>query len=189
MSQRKIYHTVEDRNNPDVILDRAPFFCKSKIAWLGKGYYFWDSYIQNAHWWGTSRKFEKGYVICEAICDFSIEKCFDLYDCPDHIEQFIMTFNHMKSQGLANRYTTVPRVLNYLKYDIKVFKFEACRAYGILSKNEKSKFSFTMKFNIGDEPFLELRAPVQICFYKKDGLNMRNFKIIHPSTYCKDDFA
>ena len=39
------YHTVEDRDNPDEIEADGPFKCTRGDAWLGPGYYFWDSKI------------------------------------------------------------------------------------------------------------------------------------------------
>ena len=40
---RIIYQTVEDRGNPDYVEQHGPFICTNKNAWLGEGYYFWDT--------------------------------------------------------------------------------------------------------------------------------------------------
>ena len=50
---RIIYQTVEDRGNPDYVEQHGPFICTNKNAWLGEGYYFWDTIIELAHWWGN----------------------------------------------------------------------------------------------------------------------------------------
>jgi len=63
---RKIYQTLEDRNNPDVVENQGPFLCNRKDVWLGIGYYFWDSFIENAHWWGKEGARYKNYFICES---------------------------------------------------------------------------------------------------------------------------
>ena len=46
MKLRKAYQTLENRNNPDQIEEQGPFLCNRKSAWLGEGYYFWDSFIE-----------------------------------------------------------------------------------------------------------------------------------------------
>lgn len=45
---RILYQTVEDRNNPDDVEQHGPFLCTNKMAWLGHGYYFWDTFINLA---------------------------------------------------------------------------------------------------------------------------------------------
>ncbi len=57
-----LYQTVSDRDNADYIEDNAPFRCERKDAWLGEGYYFWDTLIKNAHWWGEIA-YNNEYVI------------------------------------------------------------------------------------------------------------------------------
>lgn len=37
--RKELYQTVEDRDNPDYVLENGPFKCISN-AWLGDGYYF-----------------------------------------------------------------------------------------------------------------------------------------------------
>jgi len=66
----KIYQTLEERGNPDDIESYRPFICRSKTAWLAHDYYFWDSFIENAHWWGTKIDTDE-YVICEAEASFN----------------------------------------------------------------------------------------------------------------------
>ena len=50
------YQTLEDRDNPDEIETNGSYRCRSSNAWLGIGYYFWDSNAQWANEWG-----EKSY--------------------------------------------------------------------------------------------------------------------------------
>jgi hypothetical protein len=58
MNENKYYHTQEDRGE---ILN-APIKCISDKAWLGDGYYFWES-IEDAHWWGVKSKCAQGYYM------------------------------------------------------------------------------------------------------------------------------
>jgi hypothetical protein len=76
MANKKIYQTLEDRGNADDIENHGPFPCKWENTWLGRGYYFWDTFMNNAHWWGKSVTIPD--VICEADCEFSTIKCLDL---------------------------------------------------------------------------------------------------------------
>ncbi|MBK9689303.1 MAG: hypothetical protein IPO65_16695 [Saprospiraceae bacterium] len=74
---KTVYQTLENRGNQDYVENNGPFLCSRNNAWLGNGYYFWDSFIENAHWWGWKvKKFTNGYFICEAFYDF--EKQFVL---------------------------------------------------------------------------------------------------------------
>lgn len=108
---RKIYQTLEDRNNPDEVESQGPFLCNRKDAWLGNGYYFWDSFIENAHWWGKEGARYKSYLICESSFHLN-EKCFDLYDNPEHIKNLIEIINIMKINGLYDKKTKHYRTSN-----------------------------------------------------------------------------
>jgi hypothetical protein len=75
---KTIYQTLENRGNLDFIENNGPFICKRNNAWLGTGYYFWESFIENAHWWGKEcNNYPNGYVICKAIYTENEEKCFN----------------------------------------------------------------------------------------------------------------
>lgn len=65
MRDTDIYQTLEDRQNYGEVEEHGPFFCyvrddngipKSgvKEPWLGEGYYFWDTRITDAQWWGDT---------------------------------------------------------------------------------------------------------------------------------------
>ena len=81
MKLRKAYQTLENRNNPDKIEEQGPFLCSHKNAWLGKGYYFWDSFIENAHWWGQKgARYKNGYVICESTFELDEDNLKEAQD-------------------------------------------------------------------------------------------------------------
>lgn len=74
MKVADIYQTLEDRQNYEEIEAHGPYFCSEryqngilkkgvKEPWLGEGYYFWDSRISDAQWWGDTIYSKKGYVI------------------------------------------------------------------------------------------------------------------------------
>ena len=52
MDKRTLFQAIKDLDNPDEIEQNGPFKCRREDAWLGEGYYFWDSFVELAHWWG-----------------------------------------------------------------------------------------------------------------------------------------
>ena len=176
MKLRKAYQTLENRNNPDQIEEQGPFLCNRQSAWLGEGYYFWDSFIENAHWWGQEG-YKNNYVICESTFELDEDKCFNLVDNPEHLKLFEFTKKALIEQQIHN--LIVPRVIEFLKQR-KNFKYEAIRANGINSKNE-SRTPFVIK----GHQYLESFPAIQICFLTKKSLNRRGFKIIYPEEYMQ----
>jgi len=190
MPIRKAYQTLENRDVHKIESD-GPFLCLWKNAWLGKGYYFWDSFIENAHWWGKEGVFYKnGYVICESTFILDDKKCFNLVDNPDHLDQFNKTKNILKEKKLyVEGTTTVARVINYIK-EIDVFNFEAIRVFGINSIGINSHFSnrtiFVSKDGKKSFQYLDSMPAIQINFFTKNSLNRKEFKIIFPPEYTDD---
>jgi hypothetical protein len=190
MSIRKAYQTLEDRDIHRIESD-GPFACHSKNAWLGKGYYFWDSVIDIAHWWGVEgASYQNGYVICESAFELDENKCFNLVDNPAHLDQFNQVKTILKERNLyVEGQTTVARVINYLK-EIDVFKFEAIRVYGVGSVGFRSPYSnrtiFIYKEGVKSFQYLDSMPAIQINFFKKDSLNRKGFNIIFPPEYSHD---
>lgn len=189
MAIKKVYQTLEDRGNADYVENNGPFPCNRNNAWLGNGYYFWDSFIENAHWWGSEgARFSNGYFICEAIYDFDETICFNLIDNPHHFQLFNNTKKIMLEKGLyVPNQTTVARIIEHIKNTLKVFKYEAIRVYGINSKSFNSPYSnstiFDKKHNT---KYLDSLPAIQICFYSKSSLNLRDYTLIYPPEYTDD---
>jgi hypothetical protein len=188
---KKVYQTLEDKGNPDYIEKNGPFLCNRFNAWLGDGYYFWDTFIDNAHWWGVetaSFRGNNGYIICEASYEFDETKCFNLIDNPEHFSMFNNTKKLLQEKGLyIPGETTVARIIQFLKNTMKVFNFEATKVYGINSKSFNSAYSnrtiFDSKFN---NKYLDSIPAIQICFYSKTSLNLSKVKVIYPVEYNED---
>lgn len=184
MAIRKAFQTLEYKNIHNIESD-GPFLCQRKTAWLGIGYYFWDSFIENAHWWGKEGACHKnGYIICESTFELNENKCFNLVDNPIHLEQFNQTKIFLKQNNLYEEgKTTVARVVSYLK-QIGVFKFEAIRAFGINSIGINSSYSnrtiFINKEGKKSIQYLDSTPAIQINFFTKNSLNRKGFKIIFP---------
>ncbi len=184
MANKNVFQTLEDRGNPDEIEKHGPYVCKRESAWLGVGYYFWDTFINNAHWWGIEGAcYRNGYVICKAECDFNIKDCFDLVGETDHIQMFHDTVDLMKKKGLLTSKTTVSRVINYLMDDLKIFNYNAIRAYGVHSKSKNSRYNSIIYFNPSRVQYLDVLPAIQFCFFKNDVMALCNYKIVYPSEY------
>ena len=78
MKDTDIYQTLEDRQNYDDVEKHGPYFCCARDAngtpksgvkepWLGEGYYFWDTRIADAQWWGNTIYFKRERDISFAI--------------------------------------------------------------------------------------------------------------------------
>ena len=188
MKRKRIYQTLEDRGNPDYIEQNAPFKCNRRNAWLGEGYYFWDTFIENAHWWGI-RNYGDNYVICEGTCLFDMEKCFDLVGNTEHLLEFGEAIEFLKKQNLVNENTTVSRILNFMQ-SLPGFKYEAIRASGINTisqhKNVNQEFIYRIRFDKKMPQYLDYKPPIQICIFKKSSLELSKMKIVFPDEYIQD---
>lgn len=189
---RKAFQTLENRDIDKIEKD-GPFKCSKGNAWLGDGYYFWDSFIEVAHWWGTDGAFYKtpGYVICQAFFEFNEEKCFNLVDNPEHLEMFNETKNVLRKEGLyEDNKTTVARIIEFLKRKNKSFNFEAIRAYGVNSIGKNSFYSnrtiFVYKNEKAGFQYLDSTPAIQICFFRKNSLGLNKYKIIYPPEYTDE---
>lgn len=186
MTTKVIYQTLEFRNNNDHIKAEGPFPCMRKDAWLGVGYYFWDTFIDNAHWWGKTA-YRKKYVICEAICCFDSEKCLDLYE-----PEYMLLFN--EAAGLLHKYLgcdkdeiTVSRVLDFMKNNLPQFNYEAIRINGqrdpsILDLNKYSSLrcsKYIFPFNPSKPEYFNSKPLIQICLLRRNALNLTDFQIVY----------
>lgn len=184
MEVKTLYQTLENRENFDEIIANGPFLCRWPNTWLGEGYYFWDSLICNAHWWGKYR-FDESYVITRGMCDFNSELCFDLYANFDHLMQFEEICNKISSNNLTDQPITVPAVIEFLKMSNN-FPYQAIRANSTVQIDEKIKknrsFIFRVPFEIGKKNYLDTRPTVQLCLLNKGSLNFRDYTIIYPES-------
>lgn len=179
-----LYQALKDQGNPEFVISKGPFMCTTDEAWLGHGYYFWDTFKHLPHWWGES-KLNKSYIVCKAICDFSTKECFDLVGEPEHMDLFGSIAEVMEKEGLLDDETTVAEVLYHLKNKLGIFHWKACRVIGVLSISPKlySHYTFRMIFEVGQNSFLDYRPAIQICLYEKNVMNFREYEIIFPEKY------
>ncbi len=100
---------------------------------------------------------------------------------------FDESINFMKFKGLINEKTTVARVITFLKEKVPGFNFEAIRVYGIKSisdyNEEYKKYKHRLIFELKKPQYLDYKPAIQLCLFKKNSLNLRNFKIEFPDEY------
>ena len=190
MGKKVLYQTLENQENPDYVEKNGPFPCTSKYAWLGPGFYFWEYFIDNAHWWGNT-VYPGNYFICKASCEFSTETCFDLVGEPKHSEDFDNCLNYLvEHKILVLREVTVAKVLQYMKKYVTTFNYKAVRVYGINSVSAKD--SRRINFIIPDPQhpkslqYLDMRPAIQLCLFEKRSLSLNDFHIVYPPKYCSE---
>lgn len=176
---KTLYQTLEDKDNPDFVEEHGPFLCKAKGAWLGEGYYFWESFLKYAMWWGETKYKSKGFFICESKVDFNRIKVLDLLDT-DTIKDFINIGKDWYAE--MHEYPTVPQVIEYMRED-KSFNYQAIRARVENATNESFLPGHKMYFNPGYSAYLELLPQIQVCVLDKHIIGEDNFHIVYPPMY------
>ncbi|WP_272151386.1 hypothetical protein [Tenacibaculum aiptasiae] len=185
MTKSTLFQTLEDRENPEYVEDNGPFSCNWPNTWLGSGYYFWDTFIKNAHWWGDVR-YKGRHIICRTECSYDENTCFDLAGNTSHLSVFSEILKVMEDEGLLDKkINTVSRVINYLR-DVTDFHYEAIRAHGINSISQnKEEYLKTLNFEVGKHQYLDYQPPFQFCIFKAKGLNLKKYEIVHPPEYIE----
>ncbi len=134
MAQIQLFQTLEDRGDFLKVEQNAPYLCDRLDAWLGNGYYFWEAFIEIAHWWGE-RVYGSNYIICSFICELD-ERCFDLVGNSKHLIEFHKIVMLLTEKGLINEKTTVRRIIEFLVTK-NLFNYEGIRASGVNSISPK----------------------------------------------------
>lgn len=181
-----LYQTVEDRENPDQIESMGPVRCNAKNAWLGHGYYFWDTFIENAHWWGKLR-YRSNYVIVKySATDLADSRCFDLHGNMEHLQAFKLILEEMRGRNLVNEKTTVAHIIEFLKRTTKFTDtYDSIRACGNYSKIPDSTLPFEPRL----PALLDVNPPVQICLFSKLSMGLSRGAIVYPPRYDMEYLA
>ncbi|MEZ0607673.1 hypothetical protein ACAW74_04105 [Fibrella sp. WM1] len=166
------YQTLEDQENADYIEQYGPFVCKRPDAWLGDGYYFWDSNIDWAHDWGDYYS-QNGYVICSSQIRLD-ETVFDLFGNVKHQQLFERAYIALRERTRSE--VTVPQVINAMKM-LKAFPFHAIRAF------DEPRTVSTIRYNHKRPEQLIIGQRVQICLVNKNNLLSQTFRIVFPEKY------
>lgn len=183
MELKLLYQTLENRDNPDEVESKGPFFC-AKNPWLGNGFYFWDTFMELAHWWGE-KGYAGNYFICKCYCDSCQEDVFDLVGNTIHIQNF-RDCSKLLQNAYPDKKITVPFVLEFMKKK-GIFPYKAIRANPIGCTNgDEYLRSQRLRFVNSNIAYLDMIPPIQLCVVKKEFVRKGSFKIVYPATYCKD---
>ena len=176
------YHTIEDRGNPDEIASEGPFLCTRKDAWLGHGYYFWDTNIKWAHDWGKNAYRRKGYVICKASLNNDENCMWDIYGSVAHNLEFLAAFETILDSGKyrSKEEILVSDVITFLKHK-GLFNYAAVRVADVYPQSQKILLKHPDKR--GSMAYMRVGQRVQICLFEKSTLLLQDFKIIFPEKY------
>lgn len=181
-----VHQTLADFNNPDHVEEYGPFPCDKPNAWLGYGYYFWDTHIELAHWWGEVA-YSKQYMICKAKATLD-ETCWDLHGNGNHRLEFESICVEIVKSGLSTKEKLlVPQVIEFFKRKGS-FLYSAIRALGMHSIS--SRFTddyviFRMNFVKHNPAYLDVHPAVQLCLLNKNSLSLRKYKVIYPAEYSE----
>lgn len=182
MGWKTIYQTLENRDNADEVERDGPFLCDRKNAWLGTGYYFWDTFVELAHWWGR-QSYKGNYLVCRTSIEEGENRIFDLLGNTEHLKGFKACAHALQQK--YGRPLTVSFVIEYIKRNTS-FRFKAIRTYPIGSvKQDESIQSQRMPFLVGHSAYLDLVPAIQICVLDKRIIPAGSFKVVYPEKYVE----
>ena len=173
------FQTLEDLDNIDHIETEGPFECKRSGAWLGFGYYFWDTNMDWAIAWGINayEKINKEYVIGRCKINLGLD-CFDLVGNVQHQIDLREVIDVMiKSKKIKNTdEAIVPNVILFMKAN-NLFTFKSIRAADMHSK------IVGLQFKKDKKEYMVINQRVQICVIEKKDVLLRPFSVIYPEKY------
>lgn len=179
-----LFQTVGDRGNPEVIESCGPFICK-KYPWLTEGYYFWDTFIEYAHWWGQ-QSYNGSYVISQYQFDYRTEEIFDLTD-PTYLAEFKQYAEYIE-KDTGEHDITVPQVLEHMRRHTS-FPYKGIRAEGRYSISYKyfphlrELMPFIKVSYKKTTARLDMLPPVQLCLFSKNYIKKESGAIVFPDEY------
>lgn len=171
------FQTLEDRDNIDQIELEGPFICKHSSAWLGVGYYLWDSNFDWAIDWGeiAHKKFGRDFLIMQCRVDLS-KDCFDLVGNVNHQKVLLNLIDALNKSGKIknNEDKTIPNLISYLQYK-GLFEYKSIRASDFHEKR-----IIKLKFRTDRPEYMVLNERVQICVLTKKDVILRPISVIYP---------
>ena len=167
--------------------DHGPYFCSERYAngilkkgikepWLGEGYYFWDTRIADARWWGDTVYSRNGYIICKTTYDQNSPL---LYDLVGDIRQFYEFIECAELIRKKLNLTTIkfPVVLAYMKKENADFNYKAIRVWPHPNTFGKTPVRFPDAKVVLCKP-----DKIQICFFDKTLLT-EPYRIVWKKTF------
>lgn len=176
MNITNIYQTLEDRGNYPEIESHGPYFCSLrddcgrlkkgiKEPWLGEGYYFWDTRIDDARWWGEKiyERHMKGYIVCHTCYDQHSPLLYDMVGSISMFDDFIECAKIIKSEKKEKK-IAFPVVLEYLRQR-EGFDYKAIRVWPDPIKHITNPHAEV--FFPWQQATIKKLGKIQICFFDK----------------------
>lgn len=179
MYQKALYQTLKGSGSRKMIESNGPFECTRSDAWLGHGCYFWETFIEYAHWWGE-KSHEGSYIICRTHLSIPKDSLYDLEDT-----ETLKEFNELRSElekTYPGKELKFSFVLEYCK-KIKVIEHKAIRARFIGAIKECDKENDGHYVCIKPGGFhryrLDTMPQVQVCIMDRSCVGKDNYKVIY----------
>lgn len=186
-----LYQTLEDRDNIDEVESCGPYPCKRRSAWMGIGYYFWDTFIDLAKWWGRVTYSASSYIVCKTVINFVEGELLDLEQ-----PEVMLDFENVSRNVLPMLYPESNHETNHVRLVLDAlrkrpeFKYKAVRLRGSDSINyDEELMKHRMQFPTANRhrPYLDLRPAIQVCIFDKSIIGKNNFKVVYPEKYVVGD--
>lgn len=178
-----IFQTLEDRNNVDYVEANGPFPGNVRDRWLGKGYYFWDTLEESAHFWGRVAYENNGkeYIIARSEVMLPPDRVLNLLE-PEDLVKFA-AWRDVYAATFPGTKVTVERVLEHARNIMgRKFPYVAIKAEFKDSINSRK---YQDRISPNGKAYLDLKPAVQICICDKAIIGKDNFKVIYPSKYTE----
>ena len=177
---KTLYHTIRRERYIAASVQNAPYLCE-KNPWLGIGYYFWDSFVELAHWWGETH-YHGNYLITEIPYSFKENEVYDLVSNTDQIKEFANYIEMLERK--YNEEVTVCKAIEHMKKHTNFLKqYKDIRADGRLSISHyldvNQPYIKRVRFNLDKEQYLDLLPPLQYCIIHK--IDIPNVSLTFPT--------
>jgi len=173
------YQTLEDKDNIDHIEMEGPFVCRRSGAWLGIGYYFWDTNMDWAIAWGENsyNNYNKDFIVAKCKLDLT-NNCFDLVGNVKHQMELMQSMDVMLKSNKIKKddEKILPYILIFMKR-MGLFNFKSIRA------SDMHKNILKLHFKPGKGEYMIINQRVQICVIEKKEVLLRPFSVIYPEKY------
>lgn len=191
----RIYQALQNRNNDEEVLRHGPYFCSQrdekgnlkkgiKEPWLGEGYYFWDSRIEDGKWWGSSVYGEGNYIVFSSEYDQHSPLLLDLLGDMQAIEDFKAVALYIKKEHLLST-IKFAAVLELMKR-ANGFHYKAVRVCPLSPTSHVSSGIYFPYNSIQRKFYVPNISKVQICFFDLTLLNAGSWQKAYPPTTMEE---
>lgn len=176
-----LFQTIKNTGNPQQIEKDGPYKCVRNDAWLGEGYYFWDTFVDLAHKWGEVA-YNENYIICHSTCNGDLSYVYDLYN-PQILNEFREITTKLQTKiASENGKLYMKDIISLIRKKTTFKKYKAIRA-----RFERSLTVERSHINVSKNAYLDTTPAIQWCVIDKKFLS-GPYKVIYPQEYCADSY-